>query len=176
MSQKPVDARSVGIVGKPHGIKGEVNVMLLTDYPDSITTGSVLYTDAECSLPVTIEGIYFKRSKGRHTAVIKFEGISSRDQALGIRGSQVFRKSSDSPELEEGTYWIDDLEGCTVYAEDGSRKGVVEKVEVLPANENLAVKTGDGDTIIYIPLVDEYISSIEIDKKKIVIKKMPEYL
>lgn len=150
--------------------------MLLTDYPDSIISGSILYVDQGCSRPVRIEKIYFKKSKRRQTAVIKFEGISSRDQALEARGSQLFRKRKDSPELEDGTYWIDELEGCTVYTEDGSRTGVVESVEVLPSNENLAVRPGDGGSLIYIPLVDEYIARIETGKKKIIIRKMPEYM
>jgi 16S rRNA processing protein RimM len=176
MSQKTVDARLVGIVGKPHGIKGELNVMLLTDYPDSIINGCVLYLDQDCTRDILIENVYIKKSRGRETAVIRFQGISSIDEALDLRGSQLFRKKDQSPVLEDGEYWIEDLEGCRVYTESGRQVGVVEKVEVLPANDNLAVRPAGGGSIIYIPLVDDYICSIEITGKKIILKKMPEYL
>jgi len=176
MSQKTVDARLVGIVGKPHGIKGEVNVMLLTDYPDSIVNGCLLYLDQDCTRDILIENVYIKKSRGRETAVMRFVGISSIEEALDLRGSQLFRKKEQAPVLEDGEYWIEDLEGCMVYMENGSAVGLVEKVEVLPANDNLAVRPSGGGSIIYIPLVDEYICSIEITGKKIILKKMPEYL
>jgi 16S rRNA processing protein RimM len=176
MSQKFVDARSVGIVGKPHGIKGEVNVMLLTDYPASILEGSVLYLDQECTLSLVVKNIYIKKSRGRETAVIMFEDIYSRDEAEALRNKELFRKGEDSPGLEEGQYWIDDLEGCSAYMQDGSPVGTVEKVEMLPANENLAIRPKGGGSMLYVPLVDDYISSVDIAEKKIILKKLPEYL
>ena len=81
MSQKLVDARSVGIIGKPHGIKGEVNVMLLTDYPGSILKGSTLYLDERCKEGISVEIVYLKRVKGRESAVMKFKHIDSRNEA-----------------------------------------------------------------------------------------------
>lgn len=176
MSQKIVDARLVGIVGKPHGIKGEVNVMLLTDYPGSILEGSVLYLDQECTRDLVVNNIYIKKSKGRDTAVIMFGGVFTRNEAETLRGKELYRKGEDSPDLEEGEYWVDDLEGCSAYMEDGSLVGIVEKVEILPANENLVIKPEDGGNPFFIPLVDDYISSIDIPGKRIVLKKLPEYL
>jgi 16S rRNA processing protein RimM len=176
MSQKTVDARLVGIVGKPHGVKGEVNVMLLTDYPGSILKGSILYLDQECTHNLKVKNIYIKKAKGREIAVILFDGVFTRNEAETLRGKELFRKGEDSPDLEEGEYWVDDLEGCSVYLEDGSLVGIVEKVEILPANENLLVKPEGGENPFFVPLVDDYISSVDISGKRIVLKKLPEYL
>ena len=63
MSLKNVDARLIGIVGKPHGIKGEVNVMLVTDYPDSILKDSVFHLDKNCSEDIVVESVYFRKKK-----------------------------------------------------------------------------------------------------------------
>jgi 16S rRNA processing protein RimM len=184
MSQKLVDARSVGIIGKPHGIKGELNVMLLTDYPDSIFKGSVLYLDDRCKEEILVESIYRKKVRGRESAVIKFKDIDSRNEAETLRGKGLYRSRHDSPALEEGEFWIDDLKGCRVFLRDGKDIGIVEEVEVLPSNENLVVgqkasrsghEEGRGRSI-YIPLVDEYIHSIDISKRTVVIKKIPEYI
>jgi len=176
MSQEIVDSRTVGIVGKPHGIKGEVNVMLLTDYPGSILEGSVLYLDKECTRSLEVKNIYIKKSRGRETAVIMFADVFTRNEAEALRGSELYRKLEDSPDLEDGEYWVDDLEGCSAFLEDGSKVGIVEKVEVLPAHENLAIRPDGGGALFFIPLVDDYVGSVDIAGKKIIIKKLPEYL
>ena len=184
MSQKLVDARSVGVIGKPHGIKGEVNVMLLTDYPDSILKGSVLYMDNRCQEKVLVENIYLKRAKDRVFAVIKFRDIDNRNEAGKLRGKELFRSHHDSPVLKKGEFWIDELEGCQVYLKGGKHIGIVEEVKSIPSNENLLVRQNcprsghneDRSELIYIPLTEEYIENIEISKKTVVIKKIPEYI
>ena len=184
MSHKYVDAKLIGVVGKPHGIKGEVNVMLLTDYPDSILEGSPLYTGGDCSEKMIVEKIALIRKKRGATAVIKFEGISGRDDAGSIRGSELYRSPEQSPVLDSGEFWIEDLEGCTAYLDNGTIFGKVEKVEEIPSNENLIIRLKDKDLkingaskgLFYVPLIDDYIKSIDIIEKKIILKKIPEYI
>jgi 16S rRNA processing protein RimM len=184
MSHKHVDAKLIGIVGKPHGIKGEVNVMLLTDYPDSILEGSALYTGGDCSEKMVIEKIVLIRKKRGETAVIKFEGISDRNGADGIRGSELYRSPEQSPVLDSGEFWIEDLEGCAVWLDDGTVLGKVEKVEEIPSNENLIIRLKNKDLeingvskgLFCVPFIDDYIKSIDIIEKKIILKKIPEYI
>ncbi|MCD4668870.1 MAG: ribosome maturation factor RimM [Actinomycetia bacterium] len=184
MSLKHVDARLIGIVGKPHGIKGEVNVMLVTDYPDSVLKGSALYPDKNCSEKMIVENISLRRKKRRITAVIKFEGISGRDAAEDIRGLELYRSPEESPVLDSDEFWIEDLEGCTVCLDNGTVLGKVEKVEEVPSNENLMVRLENKDLkingmigeFLYVPFIDDYIKSIDIVEKKITLKKIPEYI
>ncbi len=65
MSQDNVDARLIGVIGKPHGIKGEINVVMLTDYPNTILKGSVLFMDQDLSVPLEIDNIRQKKLKGQ---------------------------------------------------------------------------------------------------------------
>ncbi|HAJ94844.1 MAG TPA: 16S rRNA processing protein RimM [Actinobacteria bacterium] len=184
MSQKHVDARLIGIVGKVHGIKGEVNVMLLTDYPDSIFKGTSVYLDKHCSEKIIIEKIVLRMKKGRASAIIKFEGIDSRESAEGMRRQELYRNPQDSPVPGSGEFWVDDLEGCIVCLDHGVVLGTVEKVEEIPSNQNLIVRLEDRDLKIngiisgclYIPFIDDYIKSIDIGEKKIILKKIPEYI
>lgn len=184
MSQRLVDSRTIGIISKPHGIRGELNVMLLTDYPGSILKGSVLYLDESCTQEILVENIYLKRVKGRGTAVMKLSGIDSRDGAETLRGSLLYRKAEDSPVLGEDQYWVDDLEGCMAQDTDGREIGIVEEVEVLPSNENLVIRPKDSKQekegkkrgLVYVPLVDEYIEGVDIENKTVILKKLPEYL
>ncbi len=185
MSQEYADARLIGIVKKPHGIKGESSVMLLTDYPDSISEGQVLYLDRECSRIAIIESIYFKKTKSTREAIIKFKGIDSREDARRISGEELYRLSGDAPSPGYNEFWIDDLEGCRVILKTGNALGKVERVDVLPANEILMVRPEKKDKdkkkaaspkVFYIPFVKDYIEEIDIARKIIIIKKIPEYI
>jgi len=184
MSQEHVDARLIGIVGKAHGIKGEVNVMLLTDYPDSILKGSAVYLDKYCSKKMIIENIILRMKKGRMSAIIKFEEISDRKLSEGMRGQELYRSPQNCPVLDSGEFWIDELEGCIVCLDHGEIFGTVEEVEEIPSNQNLIIRLENKDLEIngiisgrlYVPLINDYIKSIDIGKKKIILKKIPEYI
>jgi 16S rRNA processing protein RimM len=184
MSQDNVDARLIGVIGKPHGIKGEINVMLLTDYPNTILKGSTLFTDQDLSVPVEIDSIRQKKLKGRDVSIIKFAGIDDRNEAEKLKGKNLYRSGSEVPALEDGKFWIDDLIGCSVVLNSGITIGKVQDVDVLTSNENLAVLIENPDikvsgmvrNILYVPLIEDYIENIDITCKKIVLKKLPEYI
>ena len=184
MSEVNVDARLVGIIGKPHGIKGEIVMMLLTDYPKTINKGDILFFDEKCSQKAEVESIKWKRLKNSHIPVIKFKGIDDRNGAENLKGKSIFRSIKDSPILKKNQYWIDDITGCMVYTKNDVIVGIVMNVEKFAANDNLVIKVEnknlniectDNDTF-YVPVIEDYIGSIDLKNKKIILKKIPEYL
>ena len=187
MSEVSVDARLIGIIGKPHGIKGEITVMLLTDYPKTVKRGDTLFFDEKCKKKIEVESIRWKKIKRSYMTVIKFKGIDSRNDAEKLKGVSLFRSIKDSPELKEDEYWVDDIINCLVYTKNNIFVGKVVNVEKFAANDNLAVKienkdldirdSGDSDSsILYIPVIEDYIESINLKDKKIILKKIPEYI
>lgn len=183
MSEINVDARLIGIIGKPHGIKGETVVMLLTDYPKSIKRGDVLFFDERCTRKAEVESIRWRKDKPE-ASIIKFKGIDSRNAACDLKGISVFRLIKDGPVPESNQYWIDDILECTVCTKNDVPIGKVINVEKLASNDNLAVRidnknlnTGymEGD-ILYIPVIENYIDSIDLKNRKIILKKIPEYI
>lgn len=184
MSQDNVDARLIGVIGKPHGIKGEINVMLLTDYPNTILKGSILFMDQDLRVPVEIDSIRQKKLKGRDVSIIKFAGIDDRNEAERLKGKNLYRSGSEVPALDDGQFWIDDLIGCNVILNSDITIGKVQDVDVLASNENLAVLIENPDikvsgmvgNILYVPLIEDYIENIDIPGKKIILKKLPEYI
>lgn len=183
MSEINVDARLIGIISKPHGIKGETVVMLLTDYPKSIKRGDILFFDEKCTQKAEVENIRWRKDKPE-ALIIKFKGIDSRNVACDLKGINVFRLAKDSPVPESNQYWIDDILGCIVYTKNDIVIGKVINVERFASNDNLAVRidsknlnTGyiDGD-ILYVPVIESYIDSIDLKNRKITLKKIPEYI
>lgn len=184
MSEVIVDARLIGVIGKPHGIKGEITVVLLTDYPKTIKSGDTLFFDEKCKKKIDVESIRWKKIKRSYIPVIKFKGIDSRNDAENLKGARLFRSVKDSPKLKEDEYWVDDIINCMVYTKNNIFVGKVVNVEKFAANDNLEVKIENKDldirnsdsNIFYIPVIEIYIESINLKDKKIILKKIPEYI
>src|SRR3972149_10036656 len=165
MSKINVDARLIGIIGKPHGIKGETVMMLLTDYPKTVKRGDVLFFDEKCTWQAEVESIRWKKAEKPQTAIIKFKGIDSRNAAENLKGISVFRRIKDSPVPGKNQYWIDDIMGCTVYTKNDVVVGQVIDVEKFAANDNLTVRINKkklrieciDSNILYIPVIENYI-------------------
>jgi 16S rRNA processing protein RimM len=180
-----VDARLIGIISKAHGVKGEVLVELITDYPKTIKKGDIFFFDEKCTEKVEVENIRLLESrKNRLYSIIKFKGKDNREYALKLKGSSIFRGEGRIPELRQNQYWSDDIIGCRVYTRDNVFIGEVVNVEKYSANDNLVVKINNKkldiehnkDNIFYIPAIKDYIDTIDLKTKKIILNKIPEYI
>jgi len=184
MSSKSLDARSIGIIGKPHGVKGEMMVRLLTDYPKSIKKGDMLFLDEKSTKGVKIENIIVKKVKGYNKVVFKFEGIDNRNSAENLRGMFLYRGIENAPKLKTGEFWADDIIGCKVYSKSNDLLGVVMDVIKYTSNDNLVIKKennsinikGIKENIFLVPLIKNYIKKVDLKNKKIMLKKNPEYI
>ena len=184
MSEKDFDLRLVGIISKPHGIKGEVILNIITDYPNTVIPGLVLLFDDPDRNSLEIEYIKNPDFTLRKSAIVKFREINSRNDAEILRGSKLYRKDIDFPAPEEEMYWIDDLIDCIITDSEGLSFAKVIEVHQGKANDSLLVKklspdikiSGIKGNFFYIPLTEEYIKSIESESKKIIVNKLPEYI
>ncbi len=180
-----MDARLIGIISKAHGVNGEVVVELLTDYPKTIKKGDIFFFDEKCSRAVEVESARLVKSKkNKLYSLIKFKTINNRDHAGELKGTGIYRDEESSPELDENQYWTDDIIGCKVYTESNTFIGAVIDVKKSSANDNLIVEInnkklnipGANDNIFYIPVIEDYVGTINIKARKIIIKRIPEYI
>lgn len=180
-----MNARLIGIIGKACGLKGEVAIELLTDYPSTIKGGAALFFDESCREKAEIESVRSIRSKdNKNFLVAKLRGINDRNLAEGLKGRHVFRSVESAPELKRNQYWIDDIIGCAVYTAEGSFIGIVSDIEKSSSNDNMAVKLerewldieGAENGIFYIPVIKDYIDIVDTVNKRVVLKRIPEYI
>ncbi|MCL4377453.1 MAG: ribosome maturation factor RimM [Actinobacteria bacterium] len=184
MFEKKNDLRLVGIIGKPHGLRGEVILKFITDYPYCCEKGTIFYLDKDRKESLEVQEIKNIDVKIKNSAIVKFKNIENRNCAEKIRGFNLFRDEMASPVLVEDEFWIDDLIGCKVYTEDGLYIGTVADIVKNIANDNILIKRdsnsinikGIGENEFFIPLIDDYIKSIKPEEKKILLKKIPEYI
>lgn len=142
----------VGLVNKPHGVKGEVLVRPLTDHPGSIFVPGVVLLPGRRESdgpdpdlpPLRIEEV--RASKGM--PLVAFAGVEDRDDAEGLRGLYLHVERDAVAPLEEGEIFHYQLLGMRVETLDGTPVGTVQAVYELAPADLLEVRTPRGTVLI----------------------------
>ncbi|MGH9246735.1 MAG: ribosome maturation factor RimM [Acidimicrobiales bacterium] len=121
----------VGRILKPHGLRGEVVVELVTDRTERLAPGSRLETD-KGRLTVDSSRPY----QGRY--IVRFDEVGDRDAADEARGLVLRAEPIDDPDA----LWVHELLGATVVLPGGESAGVVTTVEASAADDLLVLDTG----------------------------------
>ena len=101
---------------------------------------------------------------------VKVDNINTKEEALERKGWFV-EAIKDNSVLSKNEYYFSDLEKCDVYDEQSRLLGKVKLVEEFPAQITLRVARNDKPDF-FVPFIDEFIVSVDINEKKIVIKVM----
>ena len=88
--------------------------------------------------------------------IVRFEGTTDRPGAEALRGTDLFVRPSDIPELEEGEFWPDDLIGLTAVDPAGEPLGTVTDVVYGP-QDRLVVETPAGARV-EVPFMSDLVS------------------
>lgn len=157
----------VGKLGRTRGVRGELWITPLTDFPERFEgLKEILVSDRGGWKPMAIEATAM--IGGRPT--VKFAGVNNREEAARMTNRELAVPADQLVELPEDTYYVFDLVGCAmVDAESGDRLGEVTDVRRYPANDVYVVKTGDGHEVFF-PAVAEMVTEIDIENKKIVVR------
>jgi 16S rRNA processing protein RimM len=131
----------LGRVGRPHGVRGEVVVMLDTDRPERTTPGAVLRAGDR-----TLVVASARPHQGRW--LVRFEGITDRNAAEELRGATLVGEALDDP--GEGRIWVHDLVGEEVCNAAGTALGRVTAVEANPAHDLLVLDDGTIVPIVFV--------------------------
>lgn len=159
MSERLPPRLLVGQVGKPHGIMGEVYVVSISDDPHRFDPGARLTRGDESA--VEIESMRHHGSG----LLVKFVGVSSRDEADALRGP-LYVASEEVRTLDENEYWPDDLIGCRVV-EGETSWGTVTEVRPGSAHDLLVVDTERGERMV--PLVKDIVVEVDLERRSIAI-------
>ena len=180
----------VGQIGKPHGIRGEVSVVVRTDEPEErFVPGSVFVTEVPrdrrvSTGPAAVSGVKFDVPKqlvlesirwhqGRGIAV--FENIYDRNVAEELRGVFLQVDSDElTPPDDPDEFHDHQLVGLRVESADGTVHGSVERIEHAPSSDLIVLKKTGGGTAL-IPFVSAMVPTVDVAGSKIVVD-LPEGL
>ena len=155
----------VGLITGAHGIKGEVKVRSFTADPEAIAHYSPLETAAGNRITV----VKLRAQKDGFIASLK--GVSDRNAAEALRGTELFVPRARLPEAAGGEVYIHDLIGSPVMLKDGAKLGEIVGIENYGAGDLMEVRIeGRKDTVL-IPFASSYV--LEADAEKLVVD-LPE--
>ena len=154
----------VGKIVTTHGIKGEVKIKVETDDLSRFEKGNKLYlgTDEKnIKQEIIIDNVRYQKNM----ILLSFNNIQNINDVLEYVGLNLY---VDIDEVRvDGEIYYDDLIDCTCFV--GEEKiGVVTDVMEVPQGEILRIKLNSGKKVL-VPYVDEFIESVDIDKKEIII-------
>lgn len=164
----------VGRVLRPHGVRGELRVKIITDYPERLVQHAHFYLAHSNSPEIVhrypVEGLRLHKK----ALLLKLDGCDDRNAADELRGMLVQIPVEDAVPLEEGEYYLFQLIGVRVETESGEWLGQVVKVIETGANDVYVVRGPRGEVLL--PAVDEVVLELDLESKHMVVRLLPGLL
>ena len=152
---------AVGKLRRPHGVKGEMLMEVLTDFPQRLYPKKTIFV-GERHEPLVIKTI---RQQDR-ALLLSFEGIEDKDTVGKLRNLIVYVKNADLPKLPEGEYYYHELMDLTVIDEKGQTLGVLTEILETGANDVYVVQTPQGEEIL-LPVIDGVILKVDLERREL---------
>lgn len=159
----------VGVITSPHGVRGEVKVFPTTDDNERFNSlKTVILDHGHGQKELEIEGVKFFKNM----VILKFKGIDDRNDVERLRQAKLLVTRDQAVELDEDEYFIADLIGMQVFAEDGEELGTISDVLQTGANDVYVVsKTGAADLLI--PAIHECILKVDVAAGRMDVHLLP---
>ena len=154
----------IGQIVNTSGLKGVLKVKPFTDDITKFKNLKRIYIDIKSELKVfEIENVYFNKNM----VFLKLKGIDTIEQAENYR-NYYLKIERKNEELEKDSYYIVDIEGCTVYTDEQELLGKVVEVFSTKSNDVYVVNGNDGKQIL-LPAIKDVIKQVDIKNKKIIV-------
>jgi len=163
---------NIGRCVKPHGIKGEIGVKPITDFPERFfeTEAVFAHKNQDPVKPLIVEAVR-PHSGG---FLLKFKGVDSKSQAEKLRGLFLAVTEDELVVLEEDEFWHWELEGMAAVDPEGRAVGELIQVVESPAHDLYMIRTPQGEEHL-IPAVREFVPEIDREKNQITVV-LPEII
>jgi 16S rRNA processing protein RimM len=151
----------VGVVGAPHGVRGEVKIHSRSDVASRFRKGSRLLCDGIGELVVA-------SSRGpAETPIVRFEGHNTRTDAERVRGRYLRVPRAEARRAAKGGFLWADLLGLRAERPDGEPLGVVS--EVIRAGEtDVLVIRASGKPELLLPAIESVIREVDVAGGRVV--------
>lgn len=150
----------VGRIAGAFGVHGELKCDPTSAGRMLFSAGRPLLTRFADGATETVELASVREHKGR--LLIRIHGCAGASEAQRFSGATLFAPAADI-RLDAGEFLDRDLCGCEVFDRTGRALGRVERVEHYPSSDMLVVR---GELV---PMVDRFITSIDVAAKKVVV-------
>jgi 16S rRNA processing protein RimM len=158
---------TIAKIGKCVGLKGELKLHLLTDFPEQFKKGSTFKSD---KLDLTIE--YYNEKRG----TVKFVGYDDRNMAEKLTTRSLYATEEETREncnLSEDEYYYFDIIGCNIIENDKTLGEITDILDINGTNyfeikTNASMIESGYAKNFMVPYIDKYVQSIDIDQKAVI--------
>jgi len=148
-------------ISTAHGVKGLVKLRYFGENIHDVETYNPFYVSETGSDTITLH----IKNHSKNAYLAEIEGITDRNQAEALRGTDLYIDEEKIAPPEEGEYLQKDLIGCDVV-ENEKTIGKVIGISNFGAGDLLDIKPLTSESF-YLPFQDEYVGEIDIRAKKI---------
>ena len=154
----------VGKISNPHGIKGWVKVISFTDPIENILSYKQwIISDKETEKTYYLEDSRVQGNK----IVIKLENVNDRNDAVLLKNLQIQVNRSDLPELDQNSYYWEDLVDFNVIDIKGNHVGKVDSLFRTGSNDVLVIIDETKERLLVRFIMEEVIKYVDLAKELI---------
>lgn len=164
----------VARIGKPHGIRGEVTVQVLTDVPnDRFLPGTELAVEPPSLGPLTLRSARWNKD----ILLLGFEQITDRNQAEELRGAQLFVEADETEDDGDADAWYEhELVGLQARRQGSDGRievvGTVTGLRTLPVQDLLVIEDTAGAEVL-VPFVAEIVPVVDVEQRYVLLTPPP---
>lgn len=160
----------IGKIIKPHGVRGEMKIQLLTGEPRHFTPGNRLFIMGTAADEMPMECIVEDARPHKNGLLIFLDKIEDPDQAEKIRNRFLALPKSELTAPEEDEYFIFDLIGMSVSTTDGLFVGVLQDVLTQGPQDIYEIRHPESKKINLVPSCRQFIKSVDVQGRKMIIE------
>lgn len=146
--------RAAGLIERPRGLKGEIKVLPLTDFPQRFDPGARVFIGGAAR---TVRSSNWQ--KGR--VYLYIDEVADRDSAESLRGELIEVPEAERPSSSESFWYLDEIEGMRVVGRDGTELGTVREVLQTGANDVYIVDRGERRDLL-VPALRDVVVEIDL--------------
>lgn len=158
-----------GRVVAPFGIRGEVKLVVLTDFPGRFEAGRAV----TLRLPSgeRRSGVVQRSRSHGGGLILKLRGVETRNEAEELRDAETIIDETELADLGDDRFYVFDIIGLRVVTDDGREFGEVVEVIQNPANDVYVTSTG-----LCIPALKSVVARVDIRGGLMIIRPVPGLL
>jgi 16S rRNA processing protein RimM len=162
MNQADKNVLLAAVIGA-QGLKGAVKAKIFTAHPDALPSYGALHDAKGHSYEITA----FRTVKPGE-AVISFKGITDRNAAEALKGTELFLAREKLPATDTEEFYHADLLGLEAFDSEARLVGKVAAIHNFGASDVIEITRADGDSVMLaftketVPVIDIAGGKIEI--------------
>ena len=157
---------TIGKITGVHGLGGNLKVWSWAQSPGTFTPGlAVVLKDEDKTLDPGREYVIIRTGRYKKGVLLTLEGVSTREASEALVGKLVMVDKTNLPDLDEDTWYWQDLIGLTVVDTCKGEVGSVEQLFPTGADDILVVtnQTPQGKQELLIPMNAVFIKDINLE-------------